>query len=178
MMTVGWALGASSELPGGGVPIRRQPVTVHPEGVTGPVAHREADDPERGPDRQEREHGEVGDCFHARDRTSRRPGPASPWCKDAAVILTVRVPGWVLEEDLHVLSVGDRVTSWLTFEEADRLALSADLVQVIHGTASPLPEWPGAEPQRHPTQVDFDGGAVYTQNRWTGVLVDLELTAD
>lgn len=60
-----------------------------------------------------------------------------------------------------MLSVGDRVTSWLTFEEADRLALSADLVQVIRGTARPLPEWPGAEPQRHPTQVDFDGGAVY-----------------
>jgi hypothetical protein len=87
--------------------------------------------------------------------------PGVVGCHDAAVILTVRVPEWELHEDARVLAVGDEVSFWLTFDEAERGALSADLVQVIRGVARPVPRWPGAEFQRHPTRVDLDGAALY-----------------
>jgi hypothetical protein len=72
-------------------------------------------------------------------------------CDDGAVILTVWVPFWELEEDDRVLSVGDELSSWLEFHEADRFA-PAERVGAVHGVAHVLPRWPGAEAGRHPTQ--------------------------
>jgi hypothetical protein len=76
------------------------------------------------------------------------------------VILTVWVPFWELEEDDRVLSVGDELSSWLEFHEADRFA-PAERVGAVHGVAHVLPRWPGAEAGRHPTRIDLDGGVLY-----------------
>jgi hypothetical protein len=76
-------------------------------------------------------------------------------------MLTVRVPAWELEEDGRVLSVGDTVSSWLTFEESRVTQLLGDSVQVIRGTARRLPRWPGATGARHPVRLDVAAAALY-----------------
>ena len=77
------------------------------------------------------------------------------------MLLTVRVPEWELEEDGRILSVGDEGRFWLTFQEVERWAPPAEQVNVIHGVAVPLSTWPGAESERHPVQINLDGGALY-----------------
>jgi hypothetical protein len=75
--------------------------------------------------------------------------------------LTVWVPDWQLEEDQRVLSVGEELSSWLTFEEGERVPGAPERLQVVRGVARPLPSWPGAELHRHPVRVDVAGGALY-----------------
>jgi hypothetical protein len=70
------------------------------------------------------------------------------------------MPTWELEENGRVLHVGDEVTSWLTFEQADETATPEE-IQVIHGSARPLPSWPGAGFPGHPIQINLAGGALY-----------------
>ncbi len=77
------------------------------------------------------------------------------------MILTVRVPTWELEESGRVLGVGDKVSSWLTFHEADGASELAEDVQPILGIARRLPSWPGAGPGPRPVQIDLAGGALY-----------------
>lgn len=77
------------------------------------------------------------------------------------MILKVRVPAWELEESGRVLSVGEAVSSWLTFHEADGSPLRAEGVQVVQGTALSLPSWPGGALGRYPVQIDLVGGALY-----------------
>jgi len=40
---------------------------------------------------------------------------------------------WQREEDLRVVTVGDEVSFWLTFDEAERGAAPAEGIQVIQG---------------------------------------------
>ena len=82
-------------------------------------------------------------------------------CQHDDMLLTVEVPRWQLEESGRVLSIGDHVKSWLTFEEAQRRAPEAGRYNLIHGCAVPLGPWPGAEFGRHPTRIDVEGGALY-----------------
>jgi hypothetical protein len=82
-------------------------------------------------------------------------------CEDAKVILTVQVAAWELEEDGRVLRVGDDFSSWLTFHAADATSTSVQDVQVILGSARPLPSWPGEGLVVHPVQIDLVGGALY-----------------
>jgi hypothetical protein len=76
-------------------------------------------------------------------------------------MLTVRVPEWELEDSRRILSVGDQLRAWLTFQEAERWPSPAERINVIEGTALPLSAWPGAERGRHPVQINLDGGALY-----------------
>ena len=80
---------------------------------------------------------------------------------DDAVILTVWVPGWVLEEDRLIVSLGDEWSSWLTFEEAAGPQLPGAEPEVVRGTARGLPSWPGASPGRHPVRIDIEAGCLY-----------------
>jgi hypothetical protein len=82
-------------------------------------------------------------------------------CDNVAVILTVRVPEYQLEEDGQVLSVGDDMSSWLRFEEAGRSPLPVERVRLIRGVTRLLPNWPGAETDRHPHQIEVDRGVLY-----------------
>jgi hypothetical protein len=82
-------------------------------------------------------------------------------CDTVAVILTVRIPEYELEENGRVLSVGDDMSSWLMFEEAGRSPLPAEHVRLIRGVARLLPSWPGAETDRHPVQIEVDRGVLY-----------------
>jgi hypothetical protein len=82
-------------------------------------------------------------------------------CEDVDVIWTVRVAAWELEENGRVLTVGDEVSSWLTFHEADAMSASAQDVQTIRGRARPLPTWPGGGFGAHPVQIDLAAGALY-----------------
>lgn len=82
-------------------------------------------------------------------------------CEDTDVILTVRVATWELEEDGRVLRVGDEFSSWLTFHAADATSASPQDVQVILGSARPLPTWPGEGLDVHPVQIDLADGALY-----------------
>ena len=77
------------------------------------------------------------------------------------MLLTVQVPEWDLEDSRRVLRVGDRMRSWLTFEEAERRAPAPERLNVVRGIAVPLSSWPGAELGRHPVRIDVDGGALY-----------------
>lgn len=77
------------------------------------------------------------------------------------MILTVRVPTWELEEVGRVLRVGDVVSTWLTFREADAIPPLAEGVQVLEGAARSLPSWPGGTMHGNPVQIDFAGGALY-----------------
>ena len=77
------------------------------------------------------------------------------------MILTVRVATWELEENGRVLSVGDEFSSWLTFHEADATSTPAQDVQMILGSARPLPTWPGEGLAVHPVQIDLADGALY-----------------
>jgi hypothetical protein len=77
------------------------------------------------------------------------------------MLLTVRVSDWELAESGRILSVGDREQFWLTFEDVTPSAPVTEQVNVIRGVAVPLPSWPGAEPGRHPIQIDLAGGALY-----------------
>lgn len=54
-------------------------------------------------------------------------------CQDGGVILAVWVAAWQREEDLRVVTVGDEVSFWLTFDEAERGAAPAEGIQVIQG---------------------------------------------
>ncbi len=78
-------------------------------------------------------------------------------CDDTKVILTVRVATWELEEDGRVLRVGDDLPSWLTFHAADATSTSAQDVQVILGSARPLPSWPGEGLLVHLVQIALAG---------------------
>ena len=82
-------------------------------------------------------------------------------CEDVRVILTVRVPAWELEENRRILAVGDEVSSWLTFQEADEDSAPAKEVQVIRGTARRVPTWPGGVRGQHPRQIDLAGATLY-----------------
>jgi hypothetical protein len=77
------------------------------------------------------------------------------------VIVKVLVEEWELEESGRVLSVGDEVSFWLTFQEADGVEVSAEEVQTIQGVARPLPTWAGGKSGRHPVHIDIAGGALY-----------------
>jgi len=92
---------------------------------------------------------------------AQQPPDVSPGCEDDAVLLTVQIADWELEESGRILSVGDRHQFWLTFEEAERRLPATDVVNLIHGVAVPLPTWPGAGSGRHPIRIDVDGGALY-----------------
>lgn len=61
------------------------------------------------------------------------------------MIVVVRIPDWVLEEDLAVVRVGDRFDDWLTFTERDRYAAPAEQLQPLHAEARPIPPWLGAD---------------------------------
>ena len=75
------------------------------------------------------------------------------------MIVSVWVVEWYLDEDRRVLQVGDTISSWLTFEDAERLQLRPDeRLQSVRGVARALPRWLGAEDGRHPVAVDIDGG--------------------
>lgn len=82
-------------------------------------------------------------------------------CEDVGVILTVRIPTWELEESSRLLSVGDEVSSWLTFHQAEAGSALAEDVQGVLGVARRLPSWPGAGPGARPVQIDLAGGALY-----------------
>jgi hypothetical protein len=77
------------------------------------------------------------------------------------MLLTVEISGWELEDAGCVLSVGDTVQFWLTFEQAEGRAHAGGRVSVIRGVAVPLPTWHGAGFERHPLRIDVDGGALY-----------------
>src|SRR5690349_20032464 len=77
------------------------------------------------------------------------------------MILTVRIPTCEVQEVGRVLAVGDEVSSWLTFYEADRTSAHAEDAQVVRGSARLLPGWPGAGPGPHPVQIDLVAGALY-----------------
>jgi hypothetical protein len=82
-------------------------------------------------------------------------------CEEVAVIVTVRVEEWELEDAGRVVSVGGEMSSWLTFQEAAAHGSPTELVQVLAGVARPLPSWPGAIPGRHPVQIDVEEAALY-----------------
>src|SRR3954454_21256806 len=86
---------------------------------------------------------------------------SSSGCEAGSMLLTVQVPGWELEENGRILSVGDRARFWLTFAESQGRAVATELVNVVRGVAVPLPTWPGAEAGRYPVRIDIDGGALY-----------------
>jgi hypothetical protein len=77
------------------------------------------------------------------------------------MVLTVRVWDWELEESGRILSIGDEVRSWLTFEETRPGAPASETVSVVRGVAVPLPAWPGAGLGRHPARIDVEGGSLY-----------------
>ena len=77
------------------------------------------------------------------------------------MIVRLWIPDWQLEDDRRVLTVGDRFSTWLTFDESERFDGPAERVQEIRGVARPLPTWPGAERDRHPVQIHVDGGDLY-----------------
>jgi hypothetical protein len=76
-------------------------------------------------------------------------------------MLSVRLPEWELHESGRILGVGEEHAFWLTFREVEGASTSADAVNLVHGVAVPLPDWPGAELGRHPVRIDIDGGALY-----------------
>lgn len=78
------------------------------------------------------------------------------------MIVSVWVVAWYLDEDRRVLEVGDTISSWLTFEDAERLRLRPnECLQAIRGVARALPRWPGTEDGRHSTAIAIDGGTLY-----------------
>lgn len=77
------------------------------------------------------------------------------------MLLTVEVSAWELEDAGRVLSVGDPVQFWLTFEQAKGRSHVGERVSVIRGVAVPLPTWHGAGFERHPLRIDVEGGALY-----------------
>jgi hypothetical protein len=83
-------------------------------------------------------------------------------CQDGQVIVSVWVVEWYLDEDRRVLQVGDTISSWLTFEDAERLQLRPqERLHTIRGIARALPRWPGTEDGRHPVAIELDGGTLY-----------------
>lgn len=77
------------------------------------------------------------------------------------MILVVHVPEWVMDEDRRVVAVGDPFLSWLTMDEAERDFVPSQSVSRVKGQARLLPDWPGAEDQRFPVQVDLGAAALY-----------------
>ncbi len=78
------------------------------------------------------------------------------------MIVSVWAVEWYLDEDRRVLRVGDTISSWLTFEDAERVKLRPkQRLQTIRGVARALPRWPGAEDGRHPVAIDIRGGTLY-----------------
>lgn len=77
------------------------------------------------------------------------------------MIVVVRIPEWVLDEDRAVVRVGDRFDDWLTFTEQDRHAMRPEQLQPLCVEASPLPRWSGAEIHRHPVRLDIGGAVAY-----------------
>jgi hypothetical protein len=77
------------------------------------------------------------------------------------MILSAWVPAWCLDEERRVLAIGDRFSSWLTFEEtAPPDADDMPGVQTLAAVARPLPRWDG-ELSPHPVVLDVDGGTLY-----------------
>ena len=78
------------------------------------------------------------------------------------MIVSVWVVEWYLDEDRRVLQAGDTISSWLTFEDEERLQLRPrERLQTIRGVARALSRWPGTEDGRHPVAIDIDGGTLY-----------------
>jgi hypothetical protein len=74
------------------------------------------------------------------------------------VTTKVQIADWVIEEDHLVVRVGDELSSWLTFEEAEGPTGPEDPIQVVRGTAHRLPSWPGETFARHAVRIDLEGG--------------------
>lgn len=77
------------------------------------------------------------------------------------MIVSVWAVEWYLDEDRRVLAVGDAITSWMTFEDAEQHPAPGERLQTVRGVARALPRWPGAEDGRHPVAIDVPGGTFY-----------------
>ena len=77
------------------------------------------------------------------------------------MILLVRVPAWVLDEDRRCISVGDELSSWLTFEDEERPGLSGAAIRTLQGVAHVLRPWPGSEDGCIPTALVVGGTTLY-----------------
>ncbi len=87
--------------------------------------------------------------------------PTPPPGEYGAMRVNVFVPGWVLVEDMWVVTVGDALDCWLTFEEAGRWAVPLERLHRVEGIAASLPGWPGRERDRYPVRIDVGGAALY-----------------
>lgn len=79
------------------------------------------------------------------------------------MILSVWVPAWCLDEERRVIAVGERFSSWMTFEEAPLPDSDGDGhhgVQTLRAVARPIPRW-GGERGPHPVALELDGAVLY-----------------
>lgn len=81
--------------------------------------------------------------------------------KDQPGCFTVSIPEWSLAEDARVLHLGDTFRGWLVLVEAEREPRSAERIQRVRGTATPLPVWAGRLLSHHPVRVDADGAVLW-----------------
>jgi hypothetical protein len=68
-------------------------------------------------------------------------------------MLKVHISGWELEEDRWVVRLGDEVSFWMFFMEADPSSASHEELQEIYGEARPV-AWEHAEAGRSPVRLD------------------------